>query len=186
MNHLLFPGTHRAFSLLQSLPSSAWRNELRPTVLGLVMTPDSRLLLVLPKKANPHGWIPPQGPIERNQSPLDALLRDMHQELGYTADAFNMAQARALQKFSGDEKTYYVVGLPLWSWQKPQLNGENRDFITVGGPGELAEKITECSTQKQKLIVSSVLVAIQLSLLHSERWNRRGLMLRMYANREPK
>lgn len=64
-----------------ALLGSARAAILHETVAILALDPSSRLLTFLRKKA-PVGWTIPAGHWEKNESALDAAVREMHEEIG--------------------------------------------------------------------------------------------------------
>lgn len=159
--------------LTSPIPPEEWRELNRPTIVCMLVTLEGKVLLVQPRDAAKNGWIFPQGGIHRPETLLQAALREAEEELGYPAAMLAWEQAQFVGKAAAEndtQKEYYVVLIPLSSWQKPRLNGENRKFCTPGGPGELAAKIGECSDTKKMLIQLTVKHCIRAGSLFSRRW----------------
>lgn len=161
------------FCLDEQLPPSVWRSELRPTITGLIVTPQGKIVMVLPRRASANGWIFPQGSFQREESPLLSIIRELREELGYGLDCIDAYALQPLLKKACQHsgKRHYVVAVPLRAWRPPRLNGENRKYCSVGGPNELWGKTHRCSRGKRQLISRSIEEAMHIGLLHTERWN---------------
>jgi hypothetical protein len=138
----------------------------------VLITPKSEVLLVQPKRALANGWIFPQRRIERQESLLEAAKKAAEVELGYSPQVLDSKRARYLGKGRGGAagKEYFVVAIPMNYWRRPDLNEENRKFCTVGGPGELMQKISDCSQAKKQLIQVVLNTTIERGALFSSRW----------------
>jgi len=161
--------------LTSPISPEEWRELSRPTIVCVLVTPRGELLLVQPKKAAPNGWIFPQGAIERQESLLDAALREAHEELGYSPQMLGVDKAKFIGKArfptgGTTGKEYFVAAVPLINWMKPVLNSENSKVCTVGGPGELIQKVADCSRNKKRLIRRVLITAIADGVLFSQRW----------------
>ncbi len=159
-------------------------HQYRPTVMVIVQTPQSGLVMVLPRSAEPQGWIFPQGEIEPNETPLQAALREVNEECGFKAHLFDSNSAVALHhaivprrsEVPGLDKEFFVVGLHLQSRQRPRLNGENAKSLFVHGPNDLWAHIYGCRQPKQALITACLRAATKEDddgrrfFLRGERW----------------
>jgi ADP-ribose pyrophosphatase YjhB (NUDIX family) len=164
---------NRSDELHSLIESDDWRQCERPTIVGVVITPSGKVIMVQPRNAQPNGWIFPQGHINRGETLLESTLREVEEELGYDASILDVSKAKFIGKGAAKElhgKQYFVVALPLQKWQKPKLNRENRQYCTVGGPGELAKKVVDCSQTKKRLIQLALRMTIREGLLYSQRW----------------
>lgn len=57
---------------------------LRKAARALVLDPDDRVLLVHFRFSDGDLWAPPGGGIDHGETPIDAVRRELHEEVGYT------------------------------------------------------------------------------------------------------
>lgn len=157
------------------IPSNDQRYLTRPTIVSMLISPAGSVLLVLPKKAARHGWIFPQGDINRAETLYQAAIRNIAEELGFAEKLVVKSQCQFLGKGARLQlvgKQYYVLALPLVSQAQPRLTHANRKCCWVGGPGELAQKVAECSSSKRMLLKRSLESSIAAGMVFADRWKK--------------
>ena len=157
----------KPITLMDPLPSRYFRGSHRPTITGLVITPDNSLLMVRPRRAKKNGWIFPQGGFQPSESPLQALVRELREELGYDLTALDTDSITLLaaDTWGHPKKFYVVVAVRLTHWKAPVLNHENSAWCTPGGPNELWRRVAMCSESKRRLISAAIAAAYTAKLL---------------------
>jgi hypothetical protein len=172
---------HRTpFSLDTPLPTACYIDGVLPRITALVRDPSAQILLLLPARAkeNANAFMLPQGPIERHQTPRDAVAKLLWTECRYESSLLAIDQARALgispvEKSENDvTKIHHIVFISLRRFRNPTLNADNRGYLFARGPNNLWSKIHDCRPEKKRLIIATVFKAVDDGLLHTVRWNR--------------
>ncbi len=104
------------------MPMSNYQSDLRakvggelllaPSVTGIVYDDDGRILLV--KHADTGVWVAPGGSIEPNETPTDAVVREMWEETGLLVEPVRVIGVYGGPKFevtyrNGDRVTYVMT-----------------------------------------------------------------------------
>lgn len=165
----------------------------RPTVVAFVAVSGiggESLLMVLPPKAKPQGWILPQGEICLQESPKQAALRILSTEYGLKSSLFQdfipVALAEAIisaRDPKGLQKHLLVVGLKCTSESIVQQNSSSK-FFRAGGPNAAWEHFADCRQEKQALFVEALSAAVGhknnqgrlAPLLNGPRWKEERLL----------
>jgi 8-oxo-dGTP diphosphatase len=127
-----------------SLPDPGRRSPRRPVikVAAALIVRDGRILIGQRKKADSHGlkWEFPGGKIERGESTVDALARELEEELGiqahigrevvrytwsYPKRATILLMFHRVTEFSGDPQS---LAFERIAWEKPERLPEY-DFL---------------------------------------------------------
>jgi len=93
------------------------KKEYRPNVAAIILSPDyetDKKFFLAKRKGVRRGWQFPQGGINENESPQDALLRELKEEIG-TSEVEVIAEypywiCYDFPKTSGDDKWYPYKG----------------------------------------------------------------------------
>ncbi len=165
----------------------------RPTVIAFVAVSGvggESLLMVLPQKADPQGWILPQGEIYLSESPYEAALRILSDEFGLKSLQFQTSFAVALsealiesRKPDDPPKHHFVVALKMTSWVRPRSSDDTKFFL-AGGPNAAWEHFANCRQEKQVLFVDALAAAVghrnvhgrAAPLLNGPRWKNERLV----------
>ncbi len=157
----------------------SWRDctHQRPTVVALVVTPDQEVLMVLPSKASPKGWILPQGGIRQRETADQAALRELEEEFNlrgcFSEVTFDLGlHTHVTERNGGEIKQLVGVGLRMTRWQRPNLKGrpENRSWLLASGPNCFWSHIGGCTRSKQVAMAGFLCAAIKQRLLKTGRW----------------
>ncbi len=149
----------------------------RPTVIAFVAiggVGGESLLMVLPQKADPQGWILPQGEILLQESPYQAAMRILDNEFGLKPAQFQTSFAVALDEAliesrspSDPPKHHFVIALKMISWVPPRSSDKTKFFL-AGGPNAAWEHFANCRQEKQALFVSALGVAVGHRNVHGQ------------------
>lgn len=163
----------------------------RPTVVAFVAIAGiggENLLMVLPEKAEPQGWILPQGEILLQESPYKAALRILSAEYGLKPGLFQgfdpvaLAEKTITPREPGEpSKHLFVVGLKCNSWTT--LRPTEAKFFLAGGPNAAWGHFADCRPEKQALFVAALSAAVGhknsrgvlAPLLNGSRWRNERL-----------
>jgi len=124
----------------------------RLTVVALVFTPNGELLFVLPRQADRHGWIPPQGGVQEGESLQSALRRELGEECRYgvrVVKEVHYIGHSCSRNSRGETKRLVGLFVPLMSWQAPVTNGENRKWCLASCWDKVADLMSACSEPKK-------------------------------------
>jgi hypothetical protein len=167
---------------LQPLPRRWFADDsVRHTVVVCVITTKEQLVLVQPRASEARGWILPQGGINPGESLMLAAARELREELGWNEGVCDWATVKELGYYDhivprcAQTKRLYGVAVRMQRWQKPLLNGENRNSVRAGGPNHLWSLIPECSEGKRRAIGQFVREAVSARILRGQRWQQNRL-----------
>lgn len=125
------PGTTiRAGQFVTKAMQTYWRNTRALTLgaQGCALTPDNRVLLI--KHTYRPGWHFPGGGVEKNETILSALTREMREEAGvvFGAPPELFAIYANFRAFPGDHIALYVIR----DWRQPTAPRPNAEIAAHG------------------------------------------------------
>lgn len=110
----------------------------RPNVAALIINREGELL-VCERLKNKGSWQFPQGGVDKGEEIVDALMREIKEEVGLDAEDYKVveyrekyyylypAQIRAKKKWDGQEQSYFLCKLKKKA-KAPDLGQENPEF----------------------------------------------------------
>lgn len=149
----------RATMMVQKLLHIYWRYT-RPLTLGAqgcVLTLGNEVLLV--KHSYRPGWHFPGGGVEKNETALDAVTRELREEAGVIVGEIPRLHGiySNFKAFPGDHIVLYVVR----DWQQPDPPVPNREIVDHGffPLDNLPEEIHPATRRRLREIVDAAPVA---------------------------
>jgi putative (di)nucleoside polyphosphate hydrolase len=93
----------------------------RPNVAAIIVHPDGRVL-VCRRSDHPESWQFPQGGLDKGEDPIEALRREVAEEIALPAEAYEVTNSKGPYRydfpkgpdrrgFHGQEQTYFLCRL---------------------------------------------------------------------------
>lgn len=129
-------------------PRSLRRHDV--AVAAALVTPDKRLLLVQRSDAckfGPYMWQLPGGKVEPEEKPVDALIREIREELSITLDPEALKQLQVFKSFFLNDKTrsldMHLFLCPVEEMPEVRLNSENQcyEWIDIQSPSLFGKEL---------------------------------------------
>ena len=117
------------------------KKRYRPNVAAILQRPDG-LVLIGQRSDFPESWQFPQGGIDEGESPEQALRREVQEEVGIAADAYQVTARSGPHRydfpagpdrrgFDGQEQVYFLCSLLGKTPPKPDLTGTCGEFSAL-------------------------------------------------------
>ena len=117
------------------------KKRYRPNVAAILQRPDG-LVLIGQRSDFPESWQFPQGGIDEGESPEQAPRREVQEEVGIAADAYQVTARSGPHRydfpagpdrrgFDGQEQVYFLCSLLGKTPPKPDLTGTCGEFSAL-------------------------------------------------------
>ena len=117
------------------------KKRYRPNVAAILQRPDG-LVLIGQRSDFPESWQFPHGGIDEGESPEQALRREVQEEVGIAADAYQVTARSGPHRydfpagpdrrgFDGQEQVYFLCSLLGKTPPKPDLTGTCGEFSAL-------------------------------------------------------